>query len=210
MKNLVLVSLSLSYLLGCCSNPDNIKLGQDPMIHKVFSPNEIQSLEKTLALYQQKILTEYPEENDFILAFQKHLNHLCSFKNVGEALQQDDISEDNYQEIYDVMFESGLYDLFYPADTIFVDPISGSKSNFRKSDSIFRISHTIERFGKYAEFLKELSTIDTIYEYHHNTLMSAGGIPPSYIAMMLCKNERYELNEPKVQLFYLITLLDPL
>jgi hypothetical protein len=178
MKKLNLIPLCLSFLLISCTNLENAKLGQDPVVKKTFSSDEIQYLEKILVLYQEKILTEYPEEGNFVQAYRKYLNQLCEYGTVVEAFKKAEINEDNFKEIYDVLLESGLYDSFYPADTIFVDPTTGSKSNFMRSDSIFKISHTIPQFGKYAEFQKScllsiqyMSIIKIHYwdleEHHH-------------------------------------------
>ena len=154
-------------------------------------------------------MKQFPDESEFVTAYQIYLDHICENVRNGNSDFRYYITEHRYEDIYKTMIKSGVFDILYPTDTLFVDPNTGRITNFERSDSIFRIQSRFRRDGKYAELLLELSSIDTIYFEHYKSLEIAGEMMPFNIGLLTCEYGRYDLNDPKVQLFYMITLLEP-
>ena len=165
---------------------------------EIFTPNEVKSLTKTLSIYQEKILTEIPGENDFIIAYRQYLNHLSQFESVIEAYEEAKINRENYKDIYDEMIGSGLFEAFYSTDTVYLNQASE-----------YGVRYHVRRDGKYAQLLNALAEKDTVYDPHVESLQIVGDFPPWVIAKLIHNNEDYDLPDQKVQLFYMLTLLKP-
>ena len=199
MKNSSILLLAAFLLLLGCNRKTELNLSQDPIIQKIFTPIEIESLTKVLTLYQNKILTEYPGEKDFIEAYRQYLNHHSQFGTVIEAYSEANINKELYEEIYDEMIESGLFSSFYISDSVFLHQSEETK-----------LKYFVRRDGKYAQLLSALAENDSIYDVHVKSLQIVGDFPPSIIANLFHNHEEYNLTDLKVQLLYIFTLLKPL
>jgi len=151
-----------------------------------------------LSLYQNKILTEYSNEKYFTIAYRHYLNHLSQFETTAEAYREAKINRENYNDIYDEMIGSGLFEAFFSTDTVYLSQTSE-----------YGIRYHVRRDGKYAQLLNALAENDTVYASHVKSLQIVGDFQPWIIATLIHNNEDYDLTDQKVQLFYMLTLLKP-
>ena len=173
MRIKFVISFALSFIMLSCNLQNESALRKDPVVQKVFTQDEINSLEKILRLHHQRILADFPNEIDFVQAFKKHLKQLCDSINVAQDMLQHNYSEDNCQEIFDVLRESGLYDTLFPPDTLYVTE-RGSITNLIETDSLL-VSRMFRPFTIYSDYLEALSETDTIYKYHYDMLLGFWG-----------------------------------
>ena len=199
MKNLILFFTASVLIVASCNTHNETNLGQDLLIQEIFTPNEIASLSNALELYKQKILTETSGDDDFVITYRKYLDHLKQYETVSEVYNIAEINRENYSSIYDEMIGSGLFDAIYKTDTVYLNQAK-----------VQAIRYHVSRDGKYAQLLNALAEKDTIYARHVESLRIVGDFPPSIIAWLLHENDKYDLTDQKVQLFYMLTLLKPL
>lgn len=205
MKNLIISTLVVLALLQSCT-PTNSKLIPDETAKTIFSPNELNGIEKMISFVDSLIL-DNTKTTDINQGYHNYFENLNIYLSEGPMIPAllKDTAKFKFMETLDEDVFSAIWRMDdYVRMAKYKDSILSDLHGFKMLE--------LNLAGKYMIYLKETGKRDSLYSFIYNNIEASGDISPSIVGWFLTNRQKLDYNLFKDRLWaavFLLRLCDP-
>lgn len=195
MKNIILYTALLIFNLSCWSTSD-LKLVDDPNVLKIYTSEEISSLNQIVVFFDDFIMKS-TKEQQLNEAYHKYVESICYAGSMDELKKRIGLTINNTKLLINNLKEKGVfYEIWqyeYGLDYKTKDTISQSL--------IPNIS------GKHYKLLKLIGQTNEELKEYTNIIKTCGSIPPSLIAGFQNVHSKFDFTKELHRLIWAVHYL---
>jgi len=177
------------------------QIENDPYVKKVFSSEEIQSLDKLLSFVDKQVLLKTKKEN-IAEAYHALFDTLQIYMTNNEK-DKVPMEENLRAEIFQILKEDNIF------NEIFIEgiPIKAYLNDTVFENPEFLKYIEINPNGKYRKLLKLMSKVDPGFNYINESFNELGELSITLVAGMIMNSENYQFEIDRIRLFGAIVYL---
>jgi len=195
LLNYILCLLFIGQLISCKKPNDTLS--------NYFTANELKTIEKIITYYDDHVISQTNTQLSIDKAYIAYFEKISPL--VKEVADLNAFLPNKEEQIvfYQTLDKKVLSEIFIIKDTLTI--------RFKgeiESRKVYRpYSFDLNLHGKYAAFLKELSSRNVFFKNYYESIEVAGGISPVNYAMMLHDYNKIDFSKEEERLVVIINLL---